>query len=404
MKIQRYEEWSLGFHQRVVDQRVPIGGSIEVTRRCPHMCVHCYNNLPLSDQEAKRSELTYEEHCRILDEITEAGCLWLLYTGGEIFARQDFFDIYIYAKQKGLLITLFTNGTLITPEIADNLVKWRPFSIEITLYGRTRETYEKITGVPGSYERCMRGIHLLMERDLPMTLKTVVLTLNKHEIWEMKRFVEEDLGLEFRFDAMINPRIDCSLTPLDVRLTPQEVVELDARDPKRAEEWKKFAERQNGCVLPSERRDELYTCGAGVVGFAIDPSGRLSVCEFAREHAWDLRSGSFRRGWEDFLSEVRCKKITRQTKCVSCSIKAMCGMCPANGKLENGNPEEPVDFLCQVAHLRAYALGIPVPAHGDCEYCDGGKHYRKLMQSVAALRQGKQSAASDGFSTALINQ
>ena len=82
----------------------------------------------------------------------------------------------------------------------------------------------------------------------------------------------------------------------------------------------------------------------------------------------------------------------------------MCGMCPAIGKLENGNPEEPVDFLCQVAHLRAYALGIPVHAHGDCEYCDGGEHYRKLMQSVAALRQGKQSAASDGLSIALINQ
>ncbi|MEE9501667.1 MAG: radical SAM protein [Candidatus Aminicenantaceae bacterium] len=404
MKIQRYKDWSLGFHQRVVDQRVPIGGSIEVTRRCPHKCIHCYNNLSMSDREAKHSELTYEEHCRILDEITEAGCLWLLYTGGEIFARQDFLDIYIYAKQKGLLITLFTNGALITPEIADNLAKWRPFSIEITLYGRTRETYEKITGIPGSYERCMQGIHLLKERGLPITLKTVVLTLNKHEIWEIKRFVEEDLDLEFRFDAMINPRIDCSLTPLDVRLTPQEVVELDVRNPKRAEEWKKFTEQQNGCAQPPEHKDELYTCGAGVAGFAIDPSGRLSVCEFVREHVWDLRSGSFRQGWENFFPKVRCKKITRRTKCITCSIKAMCGMCPANGKLENGNPEEPVDFLCHVAHLRAYAIGIPVPAHGDCGYCKSGEHYRKLMQSVAALRQGIQSASSDGLSTALINQ
>jgi MoaA/NifB/PqqE/SkfB family radical SAM enzyme len=82
MEIQSYKDWSLGFHRRVVDQRVPIGGSIEVTRRCPHSCVHCYNNLSLSDQESRSSELSYEEHCRILDEITEAGCLWLLYTGG----------------------------------------------------------------------------------------------------------------------------------------------------------------------------------------------------------------------------------------------------------------------------------------------------------------------------------
>jgi MoaA/NifB/PqqE/SkfB family radical SAM enzyme len=193
METQRYADWSLGLHERVVGQRAPIDGSIEVTRRCNQTCAHCYNNLPLGDQEARGSELTYGEHCRILDEITEAGCLWLLYTGGEIFARRDFLDIYTYAKEKGLLISLFTNGTLITPEIADHLVQWCPFSIEITLYGRTKETHEQITGIPGSYERCMRGIRLLMERGLPLKLKTVAITLNKHEIWDIKRFVEEEL-------------------------------------------------------------------------------------------------------------------------------------------------------------------------------------------------------------------
>jgi len=208
MKIQNYGDWSLDLHQRVVAQRVPVSGSVEITQRCNLKCTHCYNSLALSDIEARRNELTYDEHCRILDEITAAGCLWLLYTGGEIFARKDFLDIYTYAKRKGLIISLFTNGTLITPKVADYLVRWRPFAIEITLYGRTRETYERVTGIPGSYERCMRGIRLLMERGLPLKLKTMAITINKHEIWEMKRFVEEDLGLEFKFDAMINPRID----------------------------------------------------------------------------------------------------------------------------------------------------------------------------------------------------
>src|ERR1035437_1714272 len=104
----------------------------------------------MGDLAAKHCELTYEEHCRILDEVAEAGCLWLLFTGGEIFARKDFLEIYTYAKKQGFLITLFTNGNLITPQIADYLVEWRPFSIEITLYGATRETYEALTGVRGS--------------------------------------------------------------------------------------------------------------------------------------------------------------------------------------------------------------------------------------------------------------
>ena len=317
METLRYEDFSLVLHQRVVAQRIPLTGTIEVTRRCPLTCAHCYNNLPMADQGARRSELTYEEHCRILDEITEAGCLWLLYTGGEILARKDFLDIYTYAKRKGLIITLFTNGTLMSPRVADYLVQWRPFSIEITLYGRTRETYERLTGIPGSYQRCLHGIHLLRERGLPVKLKTVAVTMNKHEIWDMKQFVEEELGLEFKFDAMINPRIDCSQSPLAVRLRPQEIVELDLQDPERLAEWKRFAAQFNGPVHSAGHSDEMYHCGGGINSFAIDPQGKMSICVLSHVDTYDLRTGNFREAWESFLLKVRQKKITRPTKCTA---------------------------------------------------------------------------------------
>ena len=139
--------------------RLPANGTIEVTRRCPLDCQHCYNNLPMGDKTGSR-EFSYKALPPI-DEIVEAGCLWLLFTGGEIFARRDFLDIYTHAKRKGLIITLFTNGTLITPQIADYLIQWRPFNIEITLYGATRETYERLTGVAGSFDRCLRDPLLL---------------------------------------------------------------------------------------------------------------------------------------------------------------------------------------------------------------------------------------------------
>jgi hypothetical protein len=64
----------------------------------------------------------------------------------------------------------------------------------------------------------------------------------------------------------------------------------------------------------------------------------------------------------------------------------MCGMCPANGELENGDPESPVDFLCHVAHLRAHAFGLPIPAHGECDYCEGGREYGPLMASAERLK------------------
>ena len=369
MESLNYSKFSQGIQNRLIHQRVPLCAAIEVTHRCPLECVHCYNNLPIADHEARTSELTYDEHCHILDEIVASGCLWLLYTGGEIFARQDFLDIYTYAKQKGLLITLFTNGTLITPKIADYLAVWRPFSIEVTLYGRSQETYERITGVTGSYERCMQGVRMLKERGLPLKLKTMAIATNKHELWDMKRFVEEELGLEFRYDAMINPRIDPSPTPLAVRLKPEEVVDLELRDPKRMVEWGKFCAQFNGLPRSPEHFDELYQCGGGINSFAVDPYGAMSICVLSHKDGYELRTGSFQDGWEHFLAEVRQKKSRKQTKCLSCEVKAMCGMCPANGELENQDPEEPIDFMCQVAHLRARALGLSIKPHGECEYC-----------------------------------
>jgi radical SAM protein with 4Fe4S-binding SPASM domain len=341
----------------------------------------------MEDSGARQSELSYEEHCRILDEITENGCLWLLYTGGEIFAREDFLDIYTYARQKGLLVTLFTNGTLITPQVADHLARLTPFSIEITLYGRTKKTYERITGVPGSFEKCLRGIRLLRERDLPLRIKTMAVTANKHEIWEMKQFVRQELGLEFRFDAMINPRFDRSQLPLAFRLTPAEVVELDLFDSARIDAWKSFACQYNGPAHSSAGCDEMYHCGGGINSFCISPQGKVSLCELSRFHGCDLRQQSFKDAWENSLLSVRRKKISRTSKCVSCGIKAMCGMCPANGELEKGDPESPVDFLCQVAHLRSYALGIQVGPHGECEYCIGGSKYGQMMGLADYLRE-----------------
>jgi len=400
VELERYQEFSARLHRKVVAQRVPADGVIEVTWRCPLGCVHCYNNVPISDERTRRRELTRTEHFRIAEEIAEAGCLWLLYTGGEPFARPDFLDIYTHAKRQGMLITIFTNGTLITRKAADHLAKWRPFAIEITLYGRTRETYERITRVPGSYDLAMRGIRLLLERGLPLKLKSMALTANKHEIWEMKRFAEDELGVEFKFDAMINPRIDCSDSPLAARLTPDEVVALDLLDPRRMTEWQSFCERFNGPVLTGERADDLYHCGGGITSFAIDPEGRVSLCVLSRRDTYDLRTGSFREGWEACVRTVRSRKTTRLTKCVACEIKAMCGMCPANAELEAGDPETPVDFLCHVAHLRAHALGVAVPPHGTCEYCEGGERYQELLQSLARVHaetsaEGPAAASQD---------
>jgi radical SAM protein with 4Fe4S-binding SPASM domain len=341
----------------------------------------------MGDTDARSREMTTEEHFRMLDELVEMGCFWLLYTGGEIFARKDFLEIYTYAKKKGFLITLFTNGTLITEKIADYLVEWPPFAIEITLYGRTRETYEALTMIPGSYDRCLRGIKLLRERGLPLKLKTVATSINKHEVVAMRQFAEEELGVEFKFDGQINPRIDCSQSPLAVRLTPEEVVALDMNAPKGASEYRRLAMQE--LEKPSSslsQNDSVYFCGGGMNSFAINAYGEMGICVISQQETFRVQEAGLKRVWEESLLQLRARKRTRVTKCIECRIQSLCGMCPANGEMENGDKESPVDFLCHVAHLRAATIGVVVPEHGECEFCAGGIQHEEVLESGRRIR------------------
>ncbi|MGA8504312.1 MAG: radical SAM protein [Candidatus Sulfotelmatobacter sp.] len=381
-----YGAFSADLHQRQSGQRAPMQVTIEVTRRCPLECQHCYNNLPMGDQDARIREMTTEEHLRMLDELVDMGCFWLLYTGGEIFARKDFLEIYTYAKKKGFLITLFTNGTLINEKIADYLAEWPPFAIEITLYGRTRETYEALTMVPGSYGRCLRGIKLLCERGLPLKLKTVATTINKHEVIAMRQFAEEELGVEFKMDGQINPRIDCSQSPLAVRLTPEEVVALDMLSPRGVSEYRRLAKRDLENPPNLAQNEAVYFCGGGMNGFAINAYGEMGICVISQQETFDVRHAGLKHAWEHSLHEVRTRKRTRETKCRQCRIQSLCGMCPANGEMENGDRESPVAFLCHVAHLRAATIGAEVPVHGECEFCAGGSEYHAVQQSAQRIR------------------
>jgi radical SAM protein with 4Fe4S-binding SPASM domain len=384
MEMVGYGEFSQAIHGRCANgQRALLDVSIELTNRCPLQCAHCYNNLPLGDKDGRLRELSKEEHFRILDELAELGCLWLLYTGGEIFARPDFLEIYTYAKRKGFLITLFTNGTLITDKVADYLLEWPPFSIEVTMYGLSREVYEAVTGVTGSHARFLRGIEALRRRGLPLKLKTVANSINSDEVLGMKRFAEEELHVEFKFDAVLNPRIDSSKAPLQFRLSPEEVVAFDLQSPGVPDEYRKLA--QENIEAPAVPDKRLYACGGGKYSFAIDPYGQASLCALSHGDTYDLRGGSLKEAWEQFIGGLRQKNLTRATRCQSCRIRALCNMCPAFGELENGDAENVVEFLCEVAHLRAMSLGCEVPRHGACPYCAGGEKHAALRHSAEGL-------------------
>ena len=210
----------------------------------------------------------------------------------------------------------------------------------------------------------------------------------------MRDFAKGQLGLEFKFDALLNARIDCSRRPLTYRLKPEEVVALDVRFPERLAEHERLIRRELDLpTVPDSRA--VYACGGGMQSFAIDPYGQMSICGLS-PRMYSVRTGSVKAGWE-FLAEARNTERKTVSNCVSCRLRSLCGMCPAYGELESGDAEQPVEFLCEVAHLRAAVVGIEVPEHGDCAFCVNGTRHGDIKEKARSI-MAKRSIVS-GSST-----
>lgn len=296
-------------------------------------------------------EMSTSQILSVLDAITDAGCLYLLITGGEPFLRKDFAEIYSHAKMNGLLVTVFTNGTLITESIVKLFEELPPRAVEISLYGATASTYEKITGVAGSFEKCMQGIRQLLGHKIHIKLKTILMTLNRHEFSSIQNMAK-NFGVKFRFDAEIFPRFNGDKTPINLRVSPEEAVEKEFSNDARRLHWREYIERHQG--LPAS--ETLYTCGAGLTNFHIDPYGNLQPCLMTTHFTYNLLSGSFSKGWYDIMPYIREKKSRADSACNQCEKRVLCDFCPAFFYLENGAEDRYSPYLCEIGQHRFRVL------------------------------------------------
>jgi radical SAM protein with 4Fe4S-binding SPASM domain len=337
---------------RVSRERVPLEGSIELTFRCNLRCAHCYVSEASGDRRAKRQELATAEALRITDEVAELGCLWMLLTGGEALLRSDFAQIYLHMKKRGLLVSVFTNGTLITPRLADLLAEYPPLVVEITIYGSTPAVYERITAIPDSFRRCLRGIELLLDRKVHLRLKTIPMALNYTDMGQM-RALAAGYGLDLEWDPLVNCRVDGNGRTTAVRLSPDQIVALEKQDPKRVSHYQKtFRDKETVELQPN-----LFACGAYLYSFHIDPYGNMFPCMLVRWPAYNLREGSFCQGWHEFFPAMRNRMRTKSLPCDACQFNVVCDHCVGWAQLETGDPEGKVQFLCDLADARAEAFG-----------------------------------------------
>ena len=340
------EEFLKRFNETVFDSRIPVAGGIDLTHRCNLRCIHCYHGK--HPEHVLEKEMTTKEILTIIDEITDAGCLYFLITGGEPLLKKDFPEIYRHAKGNGLIITLFTNGTLINDRVIELLSEFPPFEVEISLYGATALTYEKITQVPGSYGKCLHGIRKLLDNKIHLRLKTILMSVNRHEFFNIKR-MSEDYGVKFRFDAAIFPRFNGDKTPLTLRVPPEEAIEKEFSDKENVRQWEKFHKRMHGRKL----YDTMYHCGAGRASFHLDPYGNLSPCLMTTDIRYNIKNNQFMAGWENNLSIIHDKKAEGDILgCNECEKIHMCGFCPALFSLENGHEDMRSEYICSLGNER----------------------------------------------------
>lgn len=333
--------------------RRPYKATIEVTARCNNRCAHCY--LDPSGHPSP-PELPLEFHLELMDALAAEQCLWLALTGGEPMIRPDFPQLYEAAKRRGFIVTLYSNACLVTPEIADLLYHLPPRVVSISVYGATKETYETVTATPGSFDAAMNGIQLLHERGVPMRLKTMVLRTNAHELEKLRAFAAS-VGSDLQVDACVHPTIFGGMHPLQYRLSPPEAVRLDIEDLARRESWETVCEKHRNLPVPTAR----FVCEVPQSGLCVTADGHVCPCVVARSFRWPLNlsdvHGSLARIFYEEFPPALAGDLSPASPCSRCGLRHLCAACFAWRELESGSGETPCPWACELAELRARALG-----------------------------------------------
>lgn len=354
---------------RMKNKRAPISFDLEVTARCNNDCLHCYINLPAGDRQAKARELSLEEISDIARQAVSLGAMWCLLTGGEPLLREDFFDLYLALKRLGLLVSVFTNACLVTPEHVALFQKYPPRDLEVSVYGATPETYERVTRRPGSFAAFRRGLDLLSGDRVKVRLKAMALKANVHELPEIARFCREHTRDYFRFDPLLHLRFDGdparNAEIRTQRLSPEEIVAIEQADPERAAALKRDCHGLITAPCDQPGCTHLFHCGAGLGSFSVSYDGLFRLCSslWHRDCIYDLRQGALREAWERLVPRVRNMASRNReflAKCRACPLLNLCLWCPAHAHLERGRLDAWVEYFCRVA--RARALGYEKPS------------------------------------------
>lgn len=338
-RTQNFNQFQDAMLLHAKENHIPYKGVFELTPRCSMQCRMCYMRLDPPQIKAQGRELDTEEWIRLGRMAFEAGTLDLLLTGGEPMLRPDFAKVYTALSDMGFLLRIFTNATLVTPEILSLLRERPPQSMEITLYGASGETYRRLGGWAEGYDRAVKAVDELRGFLPSLRLKTTIIRDNAADYKALLRFAKERaLSIEPTLMPIPAVRGACS-DVLQSRLTVDELMAF-------YQEHAINISTEDSDAPDPEKRSAVF-CGAGENTYTIQWNGDMVACNVdddpARPIGRPLEEG-FDAAWDKLL-QFRCGKPL-PAPCITCPVYALCGCCAVNHRVESGHYDRPARYVC----------------------------------------------------------
>ena len=330
---------------RAVAERIPIAVHFDLTYRCNERCVHCY-----LDHE-DHGEMTTAEVRDVLDQLAAEGTLFLVFSGGELLLRKDFFELLAYARQLRFDVKIKTNAMLVTRPRAERIRDLGVRQVQISVYSHRPEVHDAITKVRGSLERTIAAIRFLRACGLKVTVANVLMRQNASDYHGVRALAAE-LGADYTLDPTITPKMNGDTSIVALRMPQPQLLRLFKDSEVVGEGF---------CGVPARADDETLDsvpCSAGHIACYITPYGDVYPCVQFPLPSGNLRQQRFHDVWCDSpqLNEVRSIRVRDLTTCPSCTYVSNCTRCPGLAYME-GSMRGPSSADCEKSMLRAGAPG-----------------------------------------------
>lgn len=349
---------STSFEKHICDKadglQIPIGATFELLPVCNMNCSMCYVRMDKKDVEKQGGILSLEEWIQFAEIAQKKGVLFLLLTGGEPLLFPKFKEYYLALKNMGFIVSINTNGTLIDEEVACFFAQNPPRRLNISIYGASAETYQKMCNYSQGFVRLKKAIGLLKEYNIDIKLNYTVTPYNIEYMDEIYKFADENgLPIETVYYTF-PPERKTGVQNIE-RLTPKQAAWIKLKSEIRTSPYANHVKlhetikKLESGELKLQKPDTYssFTCRAGNSTFWINWKGEMIPCGMMNQPAISLKINSFEDAWEYTKKQV--KKTRCSLKCRECYRELYCGKCAAAALAETNDFSGTPDYLCELA-------------------------------------------------------